>query len=99
MEKQTDLPFEVVDKFKDLFDDLAKKQEVELLSLRLKNTRNDLAPPPLQTSSFSTQQLDTTPPQELKSDANAILNQQFFVWKNGEAGRLSVDTPFGFKAI
>jgi hypothetical protein len=31
--------------------------------------------------------------------AVAKLNQQFFVWKNGEAGRLSVDTPFGFKGL
>jgi hypothetical protein len=29
----------------------------------------------------------------------AKLNQQFFVWKNGSAGRMSVDTPFGFKGI
>lgn len=31
--------------------------------------------------------------------AAAKLNQQFFVWKNGVAGRLTVDTPFGFKGL
>lgn len=35
----------------------------------------------------------------LTSTASAKLNQQFFVWKNGQAGRLSVDTPFGYKEI
>ena len=31
--------------------------------------------------------------------AAAKLNQQFFVWRNGDAGRLTVDTPFGFKGL
>lgn len=31
--------------------------------------------------------------------AAAKLNQQFFVWRNGEVGRLTVDTPFGFKGL
>lgn len=99
MEKQPDLLFEANDKFKDLFDDLSRKHEADLLARQIKNTRSDLSPPSFQTVSFSTRQLDTTPTQEVKNNANAKMNYQFFVWKNGEAGRLSVDTPFGFRNI
>jgi hypothetical protein len=30
---------------------------------------------------------------------SAKMNQQFFVWRDGQAGRLSLDMPFGFKEL
>lgn len=87
------------DIFLNYFDDLSKKQESSLLTNKVQGIRNDLNSVTFQTSSSSSRQLDTTPDQNINVQTSAIINQQFFVWKNGEAGRMSVDTPFGFKIV
>lgn len=87
------------DMFINYFDDLSKKQESSLLSNKIQALRNDISALEFKTTSYNTKQLDTTPDQKVGSSADAILNQQFFVWKNGVAGRLSVDTPFGYEAL
>lgn len=85
--------------FTNYFDDLARKQDADLLANKIKVVRNDLSPAIFQSSSFSSQQLEKSPEQKVENATTAILNQQFFVWKNGQAGNMSVDTPFGFKGI
>lgn len=87
------------DIFLNYFDDLSKKQESSLLTNKVQSIRNDLNSVNFQTSSSSSRQLDTTPDQNVNVQTSAIINQQFFVWKNGEAGRMAVDTPFGFKIV
>ncbi len=87
------------DTFLNYFSDLSEKQESSLLANKVQNIRNELNSNTLQTFSSNTRQLDTTPDQKANNQSSAILTQQFFVWKNGTAGRMTVDTPFGFKSI
>ena len=82
---------------KDIFGDLQEKAEFR--RLERKNNMSDYVKVDVINRSSTrivSSFVDTTP---ITSTANTKLNEQFFVWKGGQVGRMSVDTPFGFKSI
>lgn len=82
---------------KDIFGDLQEKAEFSRLE-RNNNMTNYVKVNMIdRTSTKSITSFEDPAP--ITSSVNAKLNQQFFVWKGGQAGRLSVDTPFGFKSL
>ena len=84
----------------DYFNDLSEKIEKDLLARKIDSVRVNSSPDAIQTTSITSSNfVNTSPEQTVDSLASVILNQQFFVWKNGTAGRMTVDTPFGFKGL
>ena len=82
---------------KNLFEDLQNKIEFNRLE-RNNNTTNFLKRGVIDRVSSKTVETQTDNSPNINS-TYAKLNQQFFVWKGGQAGRIAVDTPFGFENI
>ena len=81
---------------KDIFGDMQQKAEFSRLE-RNSNMSNYVKVDVINRSPTKVIQSfeDAIPP---ASTANAKLSEQFIVWKGGQVGRMTVDTPFGFRS-
>ena len=83
----------------DVFKELEQEYKSEQNRKNTQNLITNLSPAPIETASFKrTDIIDKTPAKNDLS-ATASSSYQFFVWKDGTAGRMTVPVDFGFKEL